>query len=208
MTSSTRARPARTPRLRLKRDTIALRWEPVLRAQRWHADASLAKGPLDAEQRFRLLAALVTATSFDEALDLSRISRSAALAERARDALFALEWDRTTDTRLVELQARLIDKALLGLTPGLEKPSESSEKYIIALAQWILDRPAQKNAQRQAQSYGQGHAAAPAQTLLLPAPGPDPAAQAAEIDALILRAEARLAEAEAQLAADGILPTG
>ncbi len=150
-------------------------------------------GPLSPDQRLALLGALLHADDLGAALKLARITRGAALAERASDALFALEWDRVQDVRLAEINTRLIDKVTRWLRPDDHvRPSESQDKYHIALCQWILEA-----AQRR-QGLGAPVRAPGAPSAKGPDDRPEAAppapTDAAEIAALIARVEARLGD--------------
>lgn len=156
--------------------------------------------PLPAERRLAFLQALAQANSLDEALALTGVDRQGVMELRARDALFAREWDRAQDQRVAQIETLLLDKAIGGLaqnSPG-DRSAENAMRYSTNLGMWLLEA-------RMPHRYARGSArTAPApRNVAKPADTPlrDPAAEARRIDQLIAEAERRLIEAEAVCAA-------
>ena len=92
---------------------------------------------LNGGQRKRLLQAMLTAASFDEACLSADVPRGVALAARRADAAFAAQGDDVMAMRIAEVEARLADIALLGLRRALE-PGEDG-RPAVALGQWLVD---------------------------------------------------------------------
>jgi hypothetical protein len=98
------------------------------------------RGPLMPESRRLFLAALLSARTLEEACAASGVSRGAALAERARDALFALEWDRANDECAAEIETLLIGRIREALaTEGDGRGSDAQQRFVIQCAQWLLE---------------------------------------------------------------------
>lgn len=147
---------------------------------------------LSEEVQHRFLEALVLAGTLDEACRRAGITRGAALAARARDAMFALAWDRVNDSRLAEIESLLLEKTVRGLTRPEGTTDTAQEKFVASLGQWFLEA-------RVAHRYGKAAARRPAG-----APGGEgqPAAgtetpAADRVRELLDRTAKRLAEAEA-----------
>ncbi|MGQ5700479.1 hypothetical protein ACUJ46_00290 [Sandaracinobacteroides sp. A072] len=161
-----------------------------------------APAGLSAGQRIGFLSALLEAQSFSEACRRTGLGRGDVLAARARDALFAAEWDRLIETRLAHLETLLIDKAIAGL--GVERPGEAGDqgdKFHVALGQWILaERRGPKARSARAEPAGDAAAGKPAPQ---PAPHGEDPEDLARVEALIAQTEARIAAAEAAIAQAG-----
>ena len=151
---------------------------------------------IDSATSDRLLVALLSARSFDEACAIAGVSRGDALLARIGDPAFAARWDQAVEARLSEVTTRLADLAIGGLQRGLE-PGEDA-RAAIALGQWLVD--GQRTSTSRKRSAG---AARPAIGVNdaenqpeRPAPG-DPEQAARKVDALFATIESRLQAAEA-----------
>lgn len=157
-------------------------WEPATLAQ---------------EVQHRFLDALLQAGTLAEACERTGVSRGAALATRARNAMFALQWDRVNDMRLAEIESLLLEKTVQGLAGG--DTGAAQEKFIASLGQWFLEA---RISARYGKGSGKGGSAKEA------ARETDRGDEAARKDAppaarkvadLLARTAARLADAEQRL---------
>ncbi len=172
---------------------------PHLRAGASRRRRTVRSG-LSTERRLAFLQALARASSLDEALALAGVDRPAVMELRARDALFARDWDRAQDQRVAQIETLLLDKAIGGLAqdyPG-DKSAESAMRYSTNLGMWLLEA-------RMPHRYSKGTArpaTEPRKTTKQTEVSPrDPVADAQRINQLIAEAERRLIEAEAACAA-------
>jgi len=123
---------------------------------------------------------------------------SSAMAERARDPLFAEAWDDLLDPRLEEMETLLIDRTISRLGPAYDatKLTEAAIRHDANLCMWFLES-------RMPQRYGKGRPAAAAIPASAPVKSPvNPAAEVQRVNQLIAAAEQRIAEAEACLGGD------
>lgn len=159
---------------------------------------------LNSCERQQLLAALLSAHSFDAACLAAGVARGDALLARAHNPAFAAAWDQTMEARIAEVTARLTDLAIGGLQRALA-PGEDA-RAAIALGQWLVEgrRATASKAGRAAGMTAAGSekvgsekvGSAPAVAL--------PAAEAARrVDALFTTVEQRLRMAEALSASKG-----
>lgn len=92
---------------------------------------------LNSRERQQLLAALLSAHSFDAACLAAGVARGDALLARAHNPAFAAAWDQTMEARIAEVTARLTDLAIGGLQRALA-PGEDA-RAAIALGQWLVE---------------------------------------------------------------------
>lgn len=177
---------------------------PAFRATGTRASrGKLAKGRMVSERQRRLfLTALGGASGFEAACIEAGISPGAAVAERVRNPRFAREWDRHLEACIVKLETLLVEKAALALTRGFPE-NDTRDKWLVALVQWLLEPRRAQAPQNRQPVLPSARNAAPAQR-----EARDEAADAEKVAVLIERASARLAEAEAQMARDGLATDG
>ncbi len=160
---------------------------------------------LSESQRRLFLVSLGSTAGFEEACLQAGISPGAAVAERVRNPRFAREWDRHLDACIARLETLLVERATSALAsdfPG----SDARAKWLVGLVQWLLE-PRRTTAPRSRPAVAGGADLPPPRE----APRAEKAEQdspsdAAEVARLIDKAAARLAEAEAQMARDGLFP--
>lgn len=120
---------------------------------------------------------------------------SSAVAERARDPLFAASWDALLDPKLELMETLLLDRTISRLGPAFDatKLTEAAIRHDANVCMWFLES-------RMPQRYGKGRSLAPASAAGAPAANAvNPASEAQRVDQLIALAEQRIAEAEACL---------
>ena len=169
----------RRPRLRLR----VLRPAPAVRS-----------GPWTVCEKSLFLERLADSDAVDVAARAAGRTRSSAFSERARDAIFAREWDSALDPRVVRLETLLLDRTIARLEPvmAVEKLNEAAIRHDSTIGMWFLENLMPLR-------YGKPRASAPA------APAPDRPAQRpenaaednAEVGRLIEAAAKRMEEAEA-----------
>lgn len=168
------------------------------RVRRAQSTALVKSGRWTAAEQNRFVKLLTETDTVDAAARAVGRSRSSALAERARDRLFASAWDQALDPRVVHLETLLLDRTLSRLDPvmAIGKLSNTEMRHDAALGMWFLENrlPHRYGKSRLATAEGgmDGRAPAPA----------NPAADQAKVDALIAAAEQRMQEAEAFLRED------
>ena len=150
-------------------------------------------------QRRAFLDALGNIMGFEAACVLAGVEPGAVVAERVRDPRFARAWDQHLDACISQLETILLEKATRAVRDSFPS-TDTRDKWLVGLVQWLLEsrRPtAARAAAAKAQSALPE--AAPAQGRVQG--GPD---DAERVSRLIASAAARLADAEAQLARDGV----
>lgn len=167
---------------------------------------------LTAAQRRLFLLALGSTAGFEAACLAAGIAPGAVVAERVRNPRFAREWDRHLDACVAKLETLLVEKASAALAKGLPE-GDARDKWLTALVQWLLEPRRSLALQQQAPRPRAAEAAAKARPACEPRPeprtacgadAPDEAAEAERLAKLIESAARRLAEAEAQMARDGL----
>lgn len=133
----------------------------------------------------QFLDALLLSGTLDEACRRTGITRGVALAARARDAMFALAWDRVNDTRLAELESLLLEKAVRGLDPEADASGSAQEKFVASLGQWFLEA-------RAGHRYGRLKGAAAQKAVTEQPAETEPGDAATEVKKLISQTAARL----------------
>ncbi|MCS6987362.1 MAG: hypothetical protein NZM40_08045 [Sphingomonadaceae bacterium] len=147
--------------------------------------ASPLARPWCADEKLRFLDALREGADVEAAARRCGRTRAGAFAERLRDPAFAEAWDEALGSELDVLETRLIARALA--RTGGESSDERAERLALQLLSRHRARAAQQAAERPAPA---AEASGPA----------DPAALRRELDQLIERVAARIAEAEARVA--------
>jgi hypothetical protein len=99
-------------------------------------------GKLRPRDRAAFLAALIEARELDAACRLAGVSRTQVIAARARDAMFANEWDRILAARSVEFDMLLEQFTKDALRDPDSWKSESRLRLIVSTARWLSERAA------------------------------------------------------------------
>ncbi len=163
--------------------------------------------PWTERERTTFIARLAEGMSVVEAARLVGRTRTSALAERARDPLFAARWDSVLECAFEVLETRLLSRAIGGVAETMAPFGSGSGARApddTRLARWILSNLRERpwNARTSATTSASGAAGrAGAGRPIDPSPrGPepvDPRAEQERIDRLIAEVAARIAEAEA-----------